>query len=189
MLPVNNEENVSIGDSKSFRQISLTHPTPGIHRSNLKNLLLREHVVSNVFSVRSAPPSLAVPVVIVVGFGPQKQVVGSDAWRIIALVKYAQPIGNRPVMENPTCVVSQNHKVAAAASPHSTVAEMQRMRNPQPAPHARRVDVNLGPKAFLERGRQSLRGEIFGRNVNLCGVSHNPSCRVRAVTGRAGPHF
>lgn len=182
-------ENVLFRALELNRQAQLADSSSSVNGPDLENLFFRQNVIGDRFPMSGYVPALSVSVIIVVGNGSQKQMVRPDAWRVVAFVKHAQSIRYRSIIENPACPMCQDHKRRWVAGIEPTMSKSFLMARPQPTANSGRVDVNAGPEPFLKRGRQSLRFEVLGANVDSCGVHHMSSCRSRAVTGRAETLF
>jgi hypothetical protein len=100
--------------------------------------------------------------------GSKPEMVGSNARRIIAMVKNPQAVWNRSEVENPTCDVSI-YGLATMTSREGSISGSSVMESsgPKPAPFS---FLDLGPKASLESWGKALRGKIFSGNLDHSSV-------------------
>ena len=76
----------------------------------------------------------------------QKQVIGVDAWRIVATMQHEKPVGDGTLMQFPGNSMRKHY--LAFAVPSLAVAMLIAPPSPQPAIASR---VNLSPKSLLQR--------------------------------------
>lgn len=105
-----------------------------------------------------------------------------------ATMKHSHSFWNGSNAENPSCSVGVNLRVDALLALNHSVPSRPSFSTRSCAASPNPVcvsDEDFRPESFWKRLGQSLRREVFGRNLDVCDVLH-ASYRLRAVTGRAG---
>jgi len=174
-----NSPNSTLGHIKNLRDFSLSCISKCIHLPDLKNIFINEFAGRINFSIKwgsfkiSTLPHFVIYVVLMSSY---KKMIRIYARRIIAMMTYAHSFGDRSTVKNPRRNIGTDwNRTLSTYLPISIKIQACR---PNPA-FGWRSFFDLLPESGCERGRKTLRGQIFSGNLNHSSVIASLGLRVR----------
>jgi len=146
-FPPHYAADVSLVGIKYSTDFTLDHAVP-VHLTNLYNVVIRKFAEVGARSLNLPP--LGNHVIHVVLSRPEKQVRRVAAWRIVALVKNPQSIGDGAVMNLPTHNMRSGLATAMAATRNVPIVRFISPALPLPT-FVRAALVHLCPKPLFKR--------------------------------------